>query len=205
MKRAFAFAALALLIGCGDAPETSLAILGKAATSQLRAKPAVRSTPENVRSAIRAAGDKVPSPVLMAQIVNRQTAAPLLPIAVNSDVSTWSTPDGVTLNFRKGLLSGSRGLGFDLMSADTAPSRRALANRGGRVVRTHRYLDGEDQIFARSFMCQIVVVGTKATEMCRADGLEFENTYQLTSDGRIKSSRQWISPQLGYIQIEQIK
>ena len=118
----------------------------------------------------------------------------------NRDVVTYLTPDGISVSLRHGVLVATRGLGFDLMTADVSAVIPAIRNRSQEVIRVHRYLDGEEQVVIRTFICDYSGAGT-VTETCYSDGLRITNTYDL--GGRaIRASRQWVSPEQGYLRVE---
>lgn len=114
----------------------------------------------------------------------------------SGDVVTFSTLDGITFSFREGVLVATRGLGFDLMSADASGLRPLLAT-GGTYRREHRYLDGDERIASRVFTCE-VTPGPEVREACRGGGIDFENTYvPASTSGMFALSRQWVGPERG--------
>ena len=66
-------------------------------------------------------------------------------------------------------------------------------------------LDSENQTIIQSYTCQISVSGQTATESCAGASGEFQNTYALGPNGRIQSSRQWTTPEIGFLRIVQVK
>jgi hypothetical protein len=77
----------------------------------------------------RAAIDRSPQPLILAELPSQNVVATLIPRDTLDGVVTWRTGRGQTLSFRDGVLVATRSLGNDLMSADVAGTQAAL--RGG--------------------------------------------------------------------------
>ena len=149
--------------------------------------------------------------VIVLAIPDRDVLAALQQIERNGDYVTFGSSDRRSLTFKQGVLTASRGLGYDLMSADVDEVSRLIRSRTqGAAPRVNRYLDGENRTRPLSVWCQ--VKQDRATdvpglapgvvtmlESCAADGVTFQNSYQVTPDGRIVQSRQWISALNGYL------
>lgn len=131
--------------------------------------------------------------------------------------TTWISQDGYTAAFRDGMLVATRGLGFDLMAADPAAARAALAAGGGTYSRVHETLDSLDRIVRTEFDCTMQaqgreeidlglrqVVARKFSETCGSRAIRFENLYWLDNDGGILSSRQFISRTVAYLRSNRI-
>ena len=80
-------------------------------------------------------------------------------------------------------------------------------------MRTHSFLDSEDQISARKMTCVMTAEGMetittingvqetqKLSETCTGPALIFTNTYWL-DDGAILQSLQALAPRVGYIKV----
>lgn len=147
-------------------------------------------------------------PVLIVELPKLKVAAGVIEVAQNGGHVTWFAEDGVGLSTRSGLLTSTRGLGFDLMSADVAGPLSVITGRGtGQALRVHRYLDGEDQEYAIRFTCTYVRRQTLVSESCDAEGkqhqgLVIQNRYWLTKAGKIWRSEQWAGARNGYMLIE---
>ena len=132
-------------------------------------------------------------------------AAPFSLSGTNQNVDTYLTSSGVSVSLRNGLLVATRGLGFDLMTADVAETLAALGANEDRVVRIHRYLDGDNQIITNSFVCSLARPDVDVIiERCVSTYLVFENTYNFDMNGEIIASEQWVSPQIGMFGITMI-
>lgn len=162
-------------------------------------------------------------PVLYATLPALGTSALMRPSGRNGDVVTWRTPDRVSLSLHAGVVTATRGLGHDLMSAETTRARAALSETasgpasGAGYPRIYGYLDGEHRPQFRSFFCRvsgrdrevIEILGarhavTRITESCSDPDLEFTNTHWRGPDGLAWKSRQWVGPDLGYLHTERL-
>lgn len=192
------------LLGCGTAvdPQSPLQLLLQRLTVD---DTSPRPDADTLRAALTPAVlSSIDGPVLLVQIPERGSAAVLTRVSVNAGVETYLTPDGISLSLRHGVLVATRGLGFDLMTADVADTLQAITGNAATVAKTYRYLDGEDHIIARAFDCRYRWRAGAATETCEGGGLTFENTYLLAGSA-ISQSKQWVSPQAGYLIIEHLK
>ena len=154
--------------------------------------------------------------VTLGETNSQATAAEL---ARNGDTGTYLMATSQAVYLRGGLMTGTRGLGFDLMSA-ALPYRsvKALARSAGHQ-RVHRYLNGENQLEKQLFTCsvsvgapaKITVLQTSYTvrrvvETCASDSHSFTNTYDMSPrTGQVWQSRQWVGPTADYMRIEQLK
>lgn len=155
--------------------------------------------------------------------------AGLVPIAANRGRFVWSSEDDVTLTGRGGIIVATRGLGGDLLSAESDSLLQALAQgRSAAYRRTLRRLDGLGQILVQPHDCRltigpretVVVLGRahdtlRSTERCEPlagspagtppeFGPEpFVNTYNV-GDGTIWVSRQYVGPAAGYLSLERV-
>ena len=148
-------------------------------------------------------------PVMQVQIPSREADAALSRVAVNKDVETWLATDDISLSFRRGVLVASRGLGFDLMAGDAENSLTAIAGHGPEVYRRQmRYLTGEHHSTYLTAGCSMSFVGSEIVggqrlqrleERCQTRKNLFTNLFWLNQAGQIIQSRQWVSPQIGYL------
>jgi hypothetical protein len=207
----------------GGASALQVAGLLGQALRQRRAEPETFSL---TRADLATAG--FTQPLLLARLESGVTAG-LTPAASNRGYITWQTQDGIALIGRGDVLAGTRGLGADLLSAETEPVLLALAaGRGDRYRRALRRLDGEGRILVQDYRCEltlgpaetVVVLGRahatrRSTETCRPVAESdpetpaayraepFVNTYNV-GDGTIWRSRQWIGPAVGYLVLERV-
>ena len=163
------------------------------------------------------AGAKTPLLLLVVERTDR--ALTLIPAASRRGTVQWRDGQGGGLIRRGGVLVGTRGLGFDLMTADVAGLRRALRSGGGRgVVRVNRHLSGENEIVALRYACDVVPTGrqtldfygsihraTVFEERCAGDGPPFVNTYWVEADGTVRRARESVSAEIGMVVLNLLK
>lgn len=145
--------------------------------------------------------------------------ATLAPVARNHGTTVWQTLDGITLAFRQGVLTGTRGLGDDLMTSDVSNTLRMLRGAQGEGYYPHirSYLDGEMKTVFQSYQCRragqkrqpVRLGGTTHTvnrieESCVSPDKSFTNIYWLDPKGAVIKSRQWVSPAVGYMETERV-
>ncbi|WP_159456826.1 YjbF family lipoprotein [Roseivivax jejudonensis] len=163
--------------------------------------------------------DASPTPILLAELPELETAATLAPVAARDGVVHWQTADGVRISLRDGVAVATRGTGFDLMSADVEGSRRAALGAGaaGYYPRFHTYLDGEDQIAFVTLQCRVTgrtaetldliglgVATIRTDERCHLPDRSFDNAYWRRADGTVVKARQWIGDGAGYLLTERL-
>lgn len=227
MKRA-ALALLAglALVGCGNDTGglETLSVLRAAggdlvgAVTPGRKPAAAPATPEQQAEAMakRAASAlrTIQGPVIMANIPVMGGTAILGGIGESNGVRTYATPSEQQMMLRGGVLTGTRGLGRDLMSADTAAAGALIrAARAGTAPRVQRYLDGDWRERPLNLTCEIRpqgaiaaggISGTRVTETCTGGGAKIENSY-VVAGGQIVASRQWLGPDMGYAEIQVLR
>jgi Group 4 capsule polysaccharide lipoprotein gfcB, YjbF len=138
----------------------------------------------------------------------------------NATVETWISPDNVALYLQQGFVVGTRGLGSDLMAAEIGqPATLILSRRAGQVQRFMSFLDGNDQVTIRSYVCDIesrggreidLGAGMVPTELmqerCTNPDQDFQNLYWVdTRTGQIVQSRQWAGDFIGPLAIRQAR
>lgn len=204
---AIGLAALLSLTACGDAKDGPVLEILRDKVQGIGKPAPEKPTAEQIRSRLTPEVlATLPGSVAVANIPQRNAAAVLFEAGRNGDTVTYFTPDGISVALRSGMLVGTRGIGFDLMNADVEGSLAALAGGPSRgVTRLHRYLDGENATQLRSLVCDYARTGARISETCRTPGMTIANSYVMTSDGRIGASRQWIGPESGYLEIQQVR
>ena len=209
---------MGFLAACGLASEDPLAQAFGAVRAKVSAgKSAPAANPTAVLTPAMLAVVNVP--LLLAEIENRKVIATLTVVGHNGAYRTWRTGDGIGLNFRGDLLTGTRGLGGDLLTADVTQVATALLPGGpDSARRIHHYLDGEGHEAVQKFVCRydrrgkapIEIVGTThatnlIVEQCVGYSVNFENRYWIGSrDGVIWKSRQWVSATVGPIVLQHL-
>lgn len=160
--------------------------------------------------------DASPTPLLLVVIAEQDVAASLFQVGEAGSRTSWLTTDGIGITLRGGMLAETRGLGEDLMAADLSNLRLdpATAIQGRRI---HDYLDGTDKITRSALACEVAPVGqqdvqvvgrsyktTLVEETCSSEQGQFVNRYWIEAGGLIRKSRQWVSPNVGYLEISRL-
>jgi hypothetical protein len=183
-----------------------------------RGKSGPAATPDPEAMAMEAK-EVFAGPIILAQIENMGLLSALGEYGRNGDTRTFATSNQQTLSFTKGLLSATRGLGNDLMSADTDAVAALITRRqAGQAAHTPRYLDGEGIERPLPMQCMVTpgsaksftIAGTsydtvQVDETCKVSGTNVTNNYWVTADGTIALSRQWIGPALGYVTVQLVR
>ncbi|MBJ2152214.1 YjbF family lipoprotein [Paracoccus sp. IB05] len=155
------------------------------------------------------------APEMIVWMLDVDRASRLLLAEERDGVLNWRTLDNVRFYTRDGLIIGTRGLGFDLMTADNGNAAAVIASgRAGQVPRVHRLLDGEDNLAIRSYICDIRPVGAeqvqtdvahfvtalRVDETCHSPRGNIENRHWVLN-GRILQTEQTFSQDLGRFRI----
>lgn len=218
MKYAVALGLSAVLTvaACGSDTENSLnsQILRTFATSAVDGvKPAAAPSAPMTRATLAT----VVTPVMLVKIDSTGHEALIAEVQTNGPVATWSSVDDITISLRNGVIVATRGFGADLMAAAVPPVSRSSG--GGQTnSRVHTLLNGEDQSVRTQFSCTMQNLGPKTIEVveisyqathvvetCAADAETFRNEYWFSSDQKMRMSRQWISPDVGYLTIKDVR
>ncbi|SMY08329.1 hypothetical protein LOM8899_02480 [Flavimaricola marinus] len=153
-----------------------------------------------------------PDAFILVQVSGRDIAGLAREVNANGDVRTWIGESGYSITLDDGLLVATRGLGDDLIAANTAGVRAALRNGGGTTERQHDYIDALDQIRTETYDCAVVRVGPEEvdlgvrketlllmTETCQNQWIRFENRYFVDNTGTIIAARQFVSQTVAYL------
>lgn len=204
------------LASCGNQPGRGL-VLKSITSGAFKKDPEVKSagmpSQEELEANVSQALANSEKRLAIVVVEKRNSFSFMTEISQNASVRTWASPDRRTLSTASGLIVATRGLGFDLMSANLQGSRALVtARKAGSAQRAMNYLDGENQMQQFRFSCrtargktQKIAIGEiKAdtitmTETCRSSKVSFENTYLVDGRGRIVQSRQWLGVENGYI------
>lgn len=203
-RRILAVTGALALSGCGAASGLIGAVAGAAPGATAQPLSAAGFAPEAVAAA--------PQDYMLIQVATRGIAGLAVQANANGDVQTWIGETGYSLTLEDGLLVATRGLGDDLIAANTAGVRAALRQGGGATERQHDYLDARDRIRTETYTCTIapqgpqeVDLGIRAitayllTETCANDRIQFENQYFVDETGTILAARQFVSQTVAYL------
>lgn len=211
---------LALVLGlsaCGSNQDdlSGARLLQSTATGFVAARRAAVKQPQPAFT--QAMFSQVDTSVQLITVDGPDLWALTFPIARNGDVQTWQSVDKKTVSFRRGILVATRGIGFDLMSADV-PAPGMLARGSGGHTRTHVTLDGEDRPVRASFNCTATVVGPQTLtiaernyatrhvrEDCEGATGRFSNDYWFENGLNLRQSRQWSNEVLQYVGTKLLK
>ncbi|WP_090524539.1 YjbF family lipoprotein [Paracoccus isoporae] len=160
-----------------------------------------------------------PAPLILAGLESSGATQVMAMTGQNGDMRTYMTPNEQALIIRNGMLTGTKGLGHDLSVAEAdGPAALIRARRAGQATRINRYLGGDGVERPLPMTCTVATgegksfgfagrawSATQVMETCEGGGVEVQNSYLVTASGQIPVSRQWISPQLGYVTIQTIR
>lgn len=159
----------------------------------------------------------IDGPILIIELPDRDAEAGAQILNTRGPYVLWSTQNAIHFTFRNGVLQSTRGISGDLMSANLDEVVPAIQGRRSEAIRIHRYLDGEDQIVARAFVCSYARQGgqrittvtgtfrtTKVTETCTSTDRSIENHYWLDGRGTVRKSKQWVGPFVGFVLTERV-
>lgn len=169
--------------------------------------------------AIAAVLQSIPKPISVVTFEDEQAAGVVSLIETNGAYRTYGNSARQAMIFAGGLLTGTRGLGEDLMSSNIAQSKALIsARRAGQTTRVNRYLDGDATTVEMRFACAVSVgesksvalghvrgTGRVVTEACTSGETDISNTYVVDQAGRILWSRQWIGSGRGYVTVQPIR
>lgn len=140
-------------------------------------------------------------------------------IGENGDMRTYASPARDAIILRGGMMAGTRGFGFDTMSAEVAATARLIhARQSGSARKVVRYLDGLGLERPIPLECKVqaggtaeytfidkIWRGTQVLEQCEGMGVKMTNSYVVSAQGNILASRQWVAPQIGYVVLQTVR
>ncbi|RRH76563.1 YjbF family lipoprotein [Falsigemmobacter faecalis] len=181
---------LTLAAGCGNDPGGSLAELkslkGAAAPQEAAAPPAAKPPAGTLLHMTLEDDGRT---ALMARVTERGTT------------QTYLTTDPISFTLKGGRLVETRGLSFDLISAEPGPPLAAL--RGGEsYLRRWQVTGAEDAIRDIRLHCsaRVTTAGAerRVDERCDGEGFSVVNQFVMISPQTLAWSRQWIGPRAGH-------
>ncbi len=216
---AIGMACLAALASCSNAPDRQVTV-GSMAKSifkgdNKRSAPTAQQVATQAATAMAATN----APLIIVSLPERSVVAVMQQIELNNGYATYGTQDRRAVTLRAGMMTATRGLGNDVMSADISAVQPLVSGRrNGNGRRVMRYLDGEDLTRVEVSYCtvrigavtrlQLAEIDTAVTavsETCEGDFGDFTNTYQVALNGRVVQSRQWHSPLNRYLTIQALR
>lgn len=142
----------------------------------------------------------VTAPALDAQ-------APMKLVGSSNGVDTWMSADRYSVSLREGVVVATRGFGFDMMGGDAEATLGAVAApKAGIYSRQWRYLTADNRSTWLKAGCAMTPAADSSgarrlEEACTTDTNTFTNVYWMEASGQILRSRQWISAEIGYLEI----
>jgi hypothetical protein len=213
-------AAILLVVSCGSDPTNTAPqqVLGQLVGLAAGRATVPKDQLQDVETLTRADIAGVTLPLMRSRLPEIGGAATASLAVVNGGVETWQASGRTDFMLDGPVLFATRGIGWDLLTAETAaPRQLLLAGKSGNYQRTLRHLAGDDAIDLVRYDCTLTQKGPQtivvlerrhatryATERCvTPQGAAFENAYWV-GDGILWKSRQWVSPRLGYMETERL-
>lgn len=218
MNRSVLFATLLLAASCSQgeqsAVKSAIATLGP---NLLKSRAQIDADQALINAAVVADPEALrtfPAPILLVTAETLNVVAVIGPLTTRDDESVWYSADNKSVAFREGLIVGTRGLDTDLESAAVPDIR----TKRGETVRDHYYRGGDEQIERIRFFCVISDKGRADAQVldriyrtrlieedCESGGVRFTNAYWIGEGGEIRTSRQWVSPLVGYFEVQKVQ
>lgn len=167
------------------------------------------------------AGDPGARAMLVGRVERRTKSLVMLASRAADGTGTWLTEDGGSFSFRDGMLVATRKVPPDLIAADASQTAALVhAGQAGRAERFHSYLDGDNQVYMRSYVCDVTpgevaplellngssVPARVMTEDCAGQDETFRNYYWVApGTGEILISLQYASSDAGAFLIQEAR
>lgn len=163
--------------------------------------------------------DASSQPLILIRVPTRQIIATLGLFPGETLGAVWLGADGSSISTDNGILRATRGMSYDLVSADTGPTQKALSTvKAGQVFayeRSYKYIVEDNRDLIVTVQCELNVVKSTSVEIfkrdypvmeyveaCNNDMLSYENRYWREFSGKMRNSLQWQGTDIGYIMIE---
>lgn len=157
-------------------------------------------------------------PVMLTVLEDRSAVAITVPLGQGAGVRTWTTQDRQTIALRDGLVVATRGLGTDVMRADTGGVRAAWGS-GARYERSLYTLNGANEEIEIRLACAASVGGAepltlasgeriaarRIAEKCTGPEGPVQNLYWIDASGEVRQSRQWLGGPTGYLTMQVLR
>ncbi|MDU8910971.1 YjbF family lipoprotein [Aestuariicoccus sp. MJ-SS9] len=158
-------------------------------------------------------------PLALVNAEDRKSQALVVEIERNGPYRTFATRDRQTFITRGGMVTGTRGLGGDLMSSDaTALLRLVSARSPGTAPYVMRFLTPDNQTVTESYTCTVSPgasapfalgavnqTGRIVTAACTGEDGEFTNGYIVAGDGYILAARQFLGEATGILALQAVR
>ena len=212
-------ALLALLAACSGGSEQrdgKAAVASQIGTAIKNLRARRNAEPPNVT---RALIEEIGQTLLEIDVRSRDVTGYFFLLDTRGDVQLWRANDGGQIVLRAGLLTGTRGVGYDLASSSYRPTLAALRNGSGTATRRYDIRDGLNKAVTISAQCRFQRAGTerivifdvpfdtrKVEEVCAIEGQpQITNAYWLEQKtGVVLQSLQWMGPDIGQVRLRLI-
>jgi len=190
--------------------------LVKAGRTAGSGEPSAAPTPDQIATAALAS---FAGPLMLVTLEAQGQTTVMGLYGQNGPMRTYALPSEQSIILRDGILAGTRGFGFDVMSAETeAVAELILARKEGTAAKVQRYLDAEnverplpmDCVVQRADKSEFEIAGqtfggTQMVEICTFQGQTVAGAYLVSDKGAVLASRQWIGPELGYVTLQTLR
>jgi len=159
-------------------------------------------------------------PLVLVVFENTKATTILGMTGENGTMRTYTSPAQQALILRSGMLAGTRGFGFDVMSGEVADLGALVrARQAGEADYILRYLDGLGHERPLPMRCSVKPgteptgyefagqswSGTPVGVHCEGSGAVVDDSFIVAQDGAIIASRQWVGPEIGYIAVQTVR
>jgi hypothetical protein len=218
MRRALP-ALMLLLAACTD--EGVNPIVGAAFEELNPFRSGVETPPAPAQPVTRAAIDHADVATIRIRLIEEENGAFMFAASDNGGYVTYASSLRQSLTLRGSQVTGSRGLGYDLLSAWSSqpdPVMRAIppGQWPARVTRNYEFPAPAPQGRIETFECrfelgavsEMVIIeqrhrGVEISEYCAGPSGEFENLHFADlSTGFVWRSIQWLGPQQGLLDLQ---
>ena len=161
---------------------------------------------------------EIPAPMVVIYLPGRQSWGSLQEVSRNGANQTFISSDAIALTLQNGVLVSSRGFDYDLLASEPSTTLSALRGNTGNYTRVMRFLTPLSAVEVRQFTCSAQAAGReniviayvshntrRINETCSDGVVEYVNSYWLDQRNIIRKSRQWISQEMGQIDIYTLK
>ncbi len=168
----------------------------------------------------RAAVNRADVATIRARLLTDKSPSYLLAAANNGGYITYASALRQTLTLRGAWITGSRGLGWDLLSATSSQPDPLIqpippSRWPAQVTRSYEFSADGPQGRIETFTCtyepgaarEITILeevhrGVEMSETCTGPTGTFENLHLVDAGGSVWRSLQWLGPQQGLIDLE---
>ena len=178
--------------------------------------------PNAAQLAQTALNSKIPGTLLLATTVQTGDTTVLAEWAKNGDYTTFATPTRQSVTLRHGIVTATRGLGYDLMSAELGQTTHLIkARKSGAAGRIHTYLTvegverviglnctisrGNDQNLPKPTGGAVKVTVMQETCGSTSGAITSQSIYLVDGHGAIQASNQWVGPEYGNLNLQVLR